>query len=262
MSTPAASWDSQQYLRFEEERTQPCRDLVGRISSRAPAGIVDLGCGPGNSTAVLAQRWPGSRLLGVDSSPEMLERARAGPVPAEWVLADLTEWQPRGPVDLVFSNAALQWIPGHPALIRRLWSWVAPGGAMAFQVPARGSPPPDWIRALDSLRRRPRWRGRVGGDPTESSVLPPGEYYDLLAPDARRVDVWETEYHHVLDDPEAVVEWLRGTVLRPTLARLSDEGERAQFLSALTEEVARAYRRRIDGKVLFPFLRRFVVAYR
>ncbi len=262
MSRPTAPWDSQQYLRFETERTRPCRDLVARIDLDAPEPIVDLGCGPGTSTAVLAARWPRSQLTGVDSSPEMLERARAGPIRAKWISTDLRDWSPDRRFGLVFSNAALHWLPDHRSAIPRCFAWVATGGALAFQVPARPAPPPPWVRALDTVRKRPAWVDVTGGLEPESNVLSLEQYYDLLSPEASRLDLWDTEYHHVLGGPEEVVEWIRATALRPWLARLLDDAARAHFLSDLTAEVARRYPRRPDGRVIFPFLRRFVVAYR
>lgn len=262
MSRSAAPWDSRQYLRFEAERTRPCRDLVACIDLDSPHRIVDLGCGPGNSTAVLAARWPDSPLLGVDSSPDMLERARATSVRADWILADLHDWTPDGRFDLVFSNAALHWLPDHRTVIPRCFAWVSPGGALAFQVPARPVPPPPWVRALDTVRKRAPWAGVTGDLAPESNVLPLEQYYDLLSPEARRLDLWDTEYHHILDGPEEIVEWTRSTALRPWLARLPDDDARARFLEDLTAEVAGQYPRRPDGRVVFPFLRRFVVAYR
>lgn len=262
MPAAAPRWDSAQYLRFEAERTLPCRDLVRRIDLDAPARLLDLGCGPGTSTAVLLEQWPSARAIGVDSSEEMLARARSSGPRAEWVLADLRTWDPEAKLDLVFSNAVLQWVDDHPARIPRLWSWVGPGGALAFQVPARGEPPAAWVEALDELRRRPAWRSDAADDEARSNVLPLARYYDLLRPDARRVDLWDTEYDHVLDGPEAIVEWLRGTALRRWLERLDRPGDRDRFLAELTEEIRARYPRRSDGSVLFPFLRRFVVAYR
>jgi trans-aconitate 2-methyltransferase len=263
MSTPLSRWDARQYLKFEEERTLPSRDLVRRIELAGPTTILDLGCGPGNSTAILAERWPSARIHGVDSSAEMLETARASGTRAEWLRADLATWDPPTPSDLVFSNATLHWLPDHTTLVPRLFRWVAPAGALAFQVPARPAVPAAWTRALAEVRTRTPW-STLGGteDPADANVLPLERYYDLLAPAARRVDLWDTEYDHVLPGPEGVVEWTRGTALRPWLGTLRSDAERAQFLDAYAAEVAREYPRRPDGRVVFPFLRRFVVAYR
>jgi trans-aconitate 2-methyltransferase len=255
----APTWNPQEYLKFERERTLPCRDLVARIELESPAFIADLGCGPGNSTSILAERWPGARIVGVDSSPEMLRAARRSSVPAEWLLADMRDWSPGHPYDLVFSNAALQWVPDQRTEIVRLFRSVATGGAFAAQVPSVTG---GWARAIREVVERPAWDGRLSKDSVNLRSHGLGFYYDLLTPLSRRVELWETRYVHVLSGPDAVVEWVKGTALRPLLDRLPEETARASFLADYTAEIARAYPRRKDGKVLFTFLRRFVVAYR
>jgi len=261
-SPQMVDWDTRQYLRFEKERTQACIDLVHRIDLSAPRTIVDLGCGPGNSTAVLKARWPAARITGVDNSSEMLERARSSDPSVEWVAADIGDWHPREPADLVFSNAALQWLPDHFGLISRLWSMVASGGALAFQLPAPGNQRTRWLGALESLLEEPSWNRLIAGDRAQENVLSPSEYYDLLGKEALRVELWDTEYCHVLPDATAVVEWVKGTALRPILSQFSREEDRNQFLSAYAEEIRRAYPPQKNGHVLFPFLRRFLIAYR
>jgi len=256
------AWNSRQYLRFEAERTLPCRDLVQRIELEAPRRIVDLGCGPGTSTAVLLQRWPWADVVGVDSSPEMLEVARRSHPSVRWVEDDLRRWNPDHPLDLVFSNAVLQWVPDHPTELQRLWQWVAPGGAIAFQVPARETPAPAWLRTFTDIVQQPRWNGHSEGVAATFPVLSAEEYYDLFSPLARRVDLWDTVYGHVLPGPAAVVEWVRGTAIRPWLQELPSDEERAVFLQEYTHAIAAAYPERPDGRIVFPFRRRFVVAYR
>ena len=260
---PAPSWDSAQYLRFERERSLPCRDLVARLEfARPPRRIVDLGCGPGTSTAALACRWPDAELLGVDSSGAMLEVARTTLPSAQWVRADLERWEPAQPLDLVLANAVLHWVPHHERAVPRLFGWVAPGGALAFQVPARSDPPPAWVEALAAVRRRAPWTGRPDGDAAAQNVLPLERYYDLLSGPSRALDLWDTVYEHVLPGPGAIVEWLQGAGLRPWLETLADDDERRAFLQEFREEVSRRYPQREGGRVLFPFLRRFVIAYR
>ncbi|MGI0071806.1 MAG: methyltransferase domain-containing protein [Thermoplasmata archaeon] len=185
-------WDTQRYLQFAEERTQPCRDLVSRIDLARPRRIVDLGCGPGTSTSVLLGRWPAAEVVGVDSSAEMLSVARRLPLAVRWVEEDVRRWSGEAAYDLVFSNAALQWVPDHPHELLRLWERVAPGGALAFQVPARAEPPPGWIRALADVRRRPRWHATFGEGESDHSILSLEGYYDVIAPRAQRIDLWET----------------------------------------------------------------------
>jgi len=257
-----AAWDTQQYLKFENERTLPSRDLVRRIALTAPARVLDLGCGPGTSTAVLCERWPRAEVVGLDSSEEMLQTARRTLPGVRWVRDDLRSFVPERPFDLVFSNAVLHWVPDHPTVLRRIWEWVAPGGALAFQVPARDPPRPPWVEALADLRSRPPWRGRGADADGASPVLSPAEYYEVLAPGAKRVDLWDTVYVHVLAGPGAVVEWVKGTALRSWLEVLTDEPERRAFLDAYQTEIARRYPLQSDGNVLFPFQRRFVIAYR
>ncbi len=256
------AWDSVQYLRFERERTQASHDLVRRIALAAPRTIVDLGCGPGNSTRVLRERWPAARVLAVDSSAEMLETARSTDTGVDWEQGDIASWTPAAPVDLVFSNAALQWLPHHDHLVRNVWSHVGSGGALAFQVPAPGLQRERWAGALRAVLGRPGWEGIASGYRPPENVLSSEGYYDLLSPTAGRVDLWDTEYLHVLPGVTAVVEWVKGTALRPILARLPGDGDRRRFLSDLEEELALIYLPRPDGRVLFPFLRRFVIAYR
>lgn len=257
-----APWDAEQYLLFERERTQPCRDLVHRIELGDPHRIVDLGCGPGTSTAILRERWPNARVVGVDRSSEMLQKARTTDPSGDWTEADLHRWEPDAPCDLVFSNAALHWIPDHARFLARWWRQVAPGGALAFQVPAPGDQRKRWIGALRAVLGRPSWQAAATGDPTQENVLSLAEYYEVLHRGSRRVDLWDTEYCHVLPGPRSVVEWTRGTALRPVLDRLKEEEDRARFLSEYAGEIDRVYPRERDGGVLFPFLRRFVVAYR
>lgn len=257
-----APWDPALYLRFEAERTRPTRDLVARLDLDRPRRIVDLGCGPGTSTAVLRQRWPEAEVVGVDSSAEMLEVARQSDPAVRWTEGDLRTWEPDRPFDLVFSNAALQWLPGHDRELPRLAGWATAGGAFAFQVPARAEPPPQWIQALDAVWRRPTWQGRAGGPESGANVLGLDAYYDILVAGSTRVELWDTEYQHVLDGPHEVVEWVKGAGLRPSLERLRDEAERSAFLRDYTQEIERRFPRRRDGRVLLPFLRRFAIAYR
>jgi trans-aconitate 2-methyltransferase len=253
------TWDAREYLKFERERTLPCRDLVARIELESAALIADLGCGPGNSTTVLAQRWPAAKVVGIDSSEEMLKTARKSSLPAEWLLADMREWNPGHPYDLVFSNAALQWVGNHQIELPRLFRFVGAGGAFAFQIPAGEG---DWTRTIREVAEGPAWRGRFSESVLDLETHQLGFYYDLLSPLCRRIDLWETQYVHILSGPEGVVEWTKGTALRPMLDRLPEDGERASFLADYAAAITKAYPRRPDGKVLFPFLRRFVAAYR
>jgi len=252
-----STWDHAQYLRFEDERTRPARELLARVPLPSARTVVDLGCGPGNSTALLRDRWPSAHVTGVDSSADMLSRARSALDGVQWVEADIGAWRPAAPVDLLFGNAVLQWLPDHATLVPVLFDHLEPGGALAFQVPdnfdepshrlMRETPGP-WRTRLEDVRRSPR-------------VLAPSAYYDLLAPLARSVDVWHTVYQHVMADAEAIVEWVKGTGLRPYLDAL-DADERPAFLAAYRDAIAAAYPAQADGRRLFAFPRLFVVAVR
>lgn len=253
-------WNAQHYLKFGDERTRPAADLVTRIRLDAPQRIVDLGCGPGNSTQVLRARWPEAKVLGVDNSPAMIDSARQKYPDQEWILADLADWSGDKPFDLVFSNAALQWIGDHCVLIPRLFTLVAEGGALAFQIPSRTYAA---VRVhILEISEDAAWRDRMNGPRTRLTMEYPPVYYDVLAGHAAELDIWETEYFHVMESSDAIIDWMSSTGLRPFLAELLDESERQRFVSLLRARVVESYPQHIDGKVLFPFRRTFVLAYR
>ena len=253
-------WDPDHYLRFGNERTRPAIDLVSRIQLDSPRAVVDLGCGPGNSTAVLKRRWPGARVVGIDSSPEMIDAARAADPPGEWVVADLQRWRPREQFDVVFSNATLQWVPDHGSLLAQLFAHVGSGGALAIQIPSRTYA---LVRTLiHEIAADPAWASRMTKPLMLLTMEPLTFYYDRLAPLARSVDAWETEYLHVLTSHAAVVDWISSTGLRPFLQALDTEAEREHFVAMLSERVRESYEVRPDGNVLLPFRRIFVIAYR
>lgn len=254
------SWDANVYLAFADERTRPAADLVARIPAASPARIVDLGCGPGNSTAVLRQRWPGADLLGVDNSPDMIAAARRDYPTCQWLQADIATWAADAPVDVLFANAALHWVPRHDVLFPRLAGMLAPGGALAVQMPAQ--PPSAVHRRIHEIADRPRWRDHLANAREAVRVESPATYYDLLCRLSSRIDLWETEYQHVLGGPEDVVKWVEGTGLRPFLQALPGEDERSAFRAELLAAVEADYPRRADGRVLLPYRRLFVVAVR
>lgn len=256
------AWNPDQYLRFAEERTRPCHDLTARIAVDAPQRIIDLGCGPGNSTQVLAGRWPDAELTGLDSSEEMIAAARRNWPDRSWIHKDIAQWatedQPKH--NVIFSNAALQWVPGHSAIFPKLMKRVAPGGALAVQVPNNIEAPAH--RVARELAGSPQWRDRLPpGGVREWHAHAAPFYYDLLAPPAARVDFWETEYLHVMEGPEAIVEWYKGTGLRPYLAALRSDAEQEQFVAEYLAALRGECPPRADGRVLFPFRRLFLIAY-
>ena len=254
-------WDPGEYLQFGDERGRAFVDLVARVAAEDPGRVVDLGCGPGNLTRLLARRWPDARVEGVDSSPEMVERARAeGETDRlSFRVGDLRDWSPVEPVDVLLSNATLQWVPGHVDLLERLVSAVRPGGWFAFQVPGNFGEPSH--TAIAELRAAPRWRQRLDGvDVEQPSSAEPSVYLDRLVALGCRADVWETTYLQVLQGPDAVVRWISGTGMRPVLGAL-DGTDRADFVAEYRSLVAPAYPERPWGTVL-PYRRIFAVAQR
>ena len=253
-------WNAEHYLKFGDERTRPAADLVAQIRLDSPATIADLGCGPGNSTHLLRDRWPGADVVGIDNSSEMLQAARQQYPEQTWVLADVSRWTPDHPFDLLFSNAAFQWTASHDVLVRRLFDFVLPDGALAFQIPSSTFAT---VRTLIyEISREPRWNDWMDGPRHALTMESPSFYYDVLVGKASHLDIWETEYNHVMDSQESIVDWMASTGLRPFLDVLESEAERNEFRNQLCDRVSRAYESRIDGKVLYPFRRTFVIAYR
>ncbi|HEU4416149.1 MAG TPA: trans-aconitate 2-methyltransferase [Candidatus Angelobacter sp.] len=256
------AWDPNLYLKYADERGRPASDLIAQIHLEAPARIVDLGCGPGNSTALLRQRWPHADLTGVDNSPEMMAQARKKHPDWHWVLGDIESWKPEHEVNLIFSNAALHWVPGHATLFRSLINGVAPGGALAAQMPNNFHSAAHSVMQEVAAGGDPRWSKALATAAGTFAVQPAPFYYDVLRKNASRVDIWETEYQHVMDGPKAVFDWIRSTGMRPYLDRLADDEQRRLFEEMCLEGIQEAYRPNDQGKVLFPFRRMFIVAYR
>ena len=225
----------------------------------APATVYDLGCGAGNVTRFLAERWPAATVTGVDGSAAMLRAARAAAPAATWVEADLATWHPQGPADVLFSNAALHWLDDHPRLFPRLVAGLAPGGVLAVQMPRNHGAPShtEMVAAAEAGPWRERLRPLLRGRP----VAAPSVYHGILAPHVSRLDIWETEYLHVLEGANPVVEWTRGSALKPLLDAL-DEPDRSAFLTEYSGRVSRAYPAEPDGRTLLPFRRVFIVATR
>ncbi len=248
-----STWDAAQYLRFEDERLRPAIDLIERIAHPAPRRVVDLGCGAGNALPILAARFPGAMVTGVDGSAAMLAKAKDFPTEQ----AEIASWAPHEPVDVLFSNAALQWLGGHHALFPRLLSAVAPGGVMAVQMPSMHAAP---LRAeQDRIARKGPWAGTLSRIASAPPILTPGGYYDLLRPRIASLDLWVTEYVHVLRGDDPVVQWAMGTSLRPFLDALQG-AEREGFLDAYRAAMRAAYPPQADGAVLLPFRRLFILA--
>lgn len=263
------AWDPGQYLRHSGHRTRPFHDLLARIPEPPDRGrplrIADLGCGAGNVTALLAERWPAARITGLDNSADMLREARAhaGPTPGggrlDFAPADLTDWVPDEAYDLIVSNAALQWVPGHAESFPAWLAALAPGGTFAFQVPGNGDAPSHAL--LRELCASPRWRDRLGDAGRRAvEILDPADYLARLAALGCAVDAWETTYVHVLPGADPVLDWVKGTGLRPVLTALADDPEATEeFLTAYRARLREAYPAGPHGTV-FPFRRVFVVA--
>jgi trans-aconitate 2-methyltransferase len=272
-------WDAAQYLRFGGERSRPFFDLLARVGAELPGYVVDMGCGPGNLTAVLAERWPTAAVCGVDSSPEMIEAARtlatastprplapsaAGPVATShapglsFMLDDVRHWEPQSLPDVIISNAVLQWVPHHRELLVRWADQLAAGGWLAFQVPGNFDQPSHAI--MREMAASARWRTLLRDVALNRQSADPAGYAELLAQAGLEVDAWETTYVHILHGEDPVLEWYKGSGLRPVLAALDAE-QAAAFLAEYGTRVREAYPASSFGTI-FPFRRVFAVAHR
>ncbi|MBV8684477.1 MAG: trans-aconitate 2-methyltransferase [Caulobacteraceae bacterium] len=254
------TWSARQYVAFEDERTRPVRDLVGAIPGESARRAIDLGCGPGNSTEVLISRFPQASVQGLDSSSDMVEAARRRLPDVPFETASVEKWDDAGPFDVILANAVFHWVPDHARLFPRLIAKLSDGGALAVQMPDNLEEPSH--RLMREVAASGPWAERLAaaaGERTQVGSAP--WYFELLKPLCARVDVWRTTYHHPLAGPGAVVEWFKGSGLRPFVAPL-DEAQRAQFLSRYEAEIAKAYPPAADGTVLLPFPRLFIVAVR
>jgi len=253
-----SDWNPALYTRFEDERTRPAAELLARVPLDAPRVVVDLGCGPGNSTELLVQRFPSARIVGADSSPAMLATARQRLPQLSFEQGDIAQWAPAEPVDLAYANASLQWVGDHPRLLPRLLSALAPGGVLAVQMPDNLDEPSH--RLMRETAAVLLGTPADDGDRHRARILSAPHYYDLLTPQAD-VDVWRTTYYHRMDDAAAIVQWLRATGLKPYVDPLAPELQ-ARFLAEYQRRIERAYSPRADGKRLLAFPRLFIVARR
>ncbi|MCF5655122.1 trans-aconitate 2-methyltransferase [Pseudomonas poae] len=252
------TWSAKQYTMFEQQRTRPVRDLVAAIPNVDVRTAVDLGCGPGNSTQVLAERYPQAQITGMDSSDDMLLDARQRLPALDFELADIGAWNPARQFDVILANASLQWLPDHATLYPHLVSHLTPGGTLAVQTPDNLDEPAHQL-ARDLAAQGP-WAAKIGAvkhNPRHTA----SQYYELLSQHCSTVDVWRTTYQHPLADHAALVEWFKGSALRPFLAPLSDD-EKAAFLQQYHARITQAYPALSDGTVLLPFPRLFIIATR
>lgn len=248
------TWDDAQYLKFADARTRPAAELLARVPAEAPARVVDLGCGPGNSTELLVARWPGAQVTGVDNSEAMLARARETLPKQRFVLSDLRTFRADAPVDVLFANASLHWVPEHARVLPALLDALAPHGSLAFQMPDNYQEPSHRLMREVILKYVPDLSVVKTHPPIESVAF----YYDLLAPRAKHIDIWQTRYEQVVPDAAAIVEWFKGTGLRPYLEAIEPE-QRKAFECEYESAIAGAYPQRADGRLLFSFPRLFIV---
>ena len=252
------TWSPSQYLKFEDERTRPARDLLAAVPLPEAARVVDIGCGPGNSTELLVERFPGAKVVAIDSSPDMLTAARKRLPSVAFAEADVATWMPDQSVDLLFANAVFQWVPDHLAVLARLMDGLVPGGVLAVQVPDNFDEPSH--RLMRESAAAGPWAGKLAAaEGARETIPPPRVYYDRLKPLSARLDVWQTLYNHPLENPHAIVEWVKSTGLRPYLAPL-DPAEQAAYLADFETRIAAAYPPLVDGRVLLRFPRLFLVA--
>jgi len=251
-------WNPALYRRYEDERTRPAAELLARVPLTEATQAVDLGCGPGNSTELLVQRFAGAAVVGIDNSEAMLASARERLPQARFEFGDIATWQPALPPHLIYANAALQWVPDHEALIPRLFAALAPGGVLAIQMPDNREEPTH--RMMREVAAEAPWAQAIGNpDRLRTELLGIDGYYDLLAGEAAAVDVWRTAYQHPMACAAAIVEWVRGTGLKPFVDPLPGE-LKTSYLAEYERRIARAYPARADGRLLLAFPRMFIVA--
>ena len=252
------TWSAKQYTMFEQQRTRPVRDLVAAIANGEVHSAVDLGCGPGNSTEVLAERFPQAQVTGMDSSDDMLVDARKRLPQLNFELADIGAWSPSQKYDVILANASLQWLPNHATLYPHLVDQLTPGGTLAVQTPDNLDEPAH--RLAREVAADGPWAAKIGAV-KHNERHTASYYYELLSKHCSTVDVWRTTYQHPLADHAAVVEWFKASALRPFLAPLTDS-EKAAFLQQYQARITQAYPALADGTVLLPFPRLFIIATR
>lgn len=256
-------WQAETYLSFKEERTRPAVDLLARVNQANPKLVIDLGCGPGNSTLLLQQRWPSANIIGVDNSKDMLENAQNKNPHIKWQYADINTWLPETAPNIIFANAVLQWLDNHDLLIPKLFEFLSVQGTLAIQMP-RNYDQATHTTIVEMINKQP-WHNKLSHllryDDSEKNwpVHPPEIYYELLAPLSKKIDIWQTEYFTVLEGDNPVAKWSEGTALRPFLSALV-EPERTIFLNEYKEKIAQIYRPSKQGKTLLPFRRIFIIA--
>ncbi len=251
-------WNPDLYLKFNRERIQPSRDLISRINYEKPEKIIDIGCGPGNSTQMLARRWPDASVTGIDSSPAMIKKAATDFPDGNWKLRDAGKDVIEEKYDIVFSNAAIQWIPGHEKLLRKFHSLLNNNGLLAVQVPLSRDMPLG--KSIEEIARNKRWNSLTKDATTLFTIHNSPWYYDRLSGIFNSIEIWETSYIHAMDSHNSILEMIRSTGLKPYLEGLGSEEEKSDFESLVFKSINKHYPRQKNGKVLFPFKRLFFIA--
>jgi trans-aconitate 2-methyltransferase len=249
-------WNPGLYLKYRNERTQPAIDLISKINiAFQPDTILDIGCGPGNSSRALLQRWPNAKLMGIDSSVSMIEKAKADYPANTWIVADASDFNPDIKYDIVFSNATIQWIPNHESLFKKLSGMVNSGGVLAIQVPRFDEMP--LSKAIFSIAGKEKWREQIKGCAELFTYHDYKYYYDLLSKDFKSIELWQTDYLHILESQYSIIEWIRSTGMKPYLDCLKDE-DKPLFENNVLGELKLYYPLQNNGKVIFPFKRLFM----
>jgi len=250
-----SDWQPDLYLQFKSERTQPSIDLVSKINQVNPKRIIDIGCGPGNSTQILAQKWPKSKIVGIDSSASMIEKAKQDYPNQEWIIANASSYESEMKFDIVFSNAVIQWIPNHEELLIKFHNLLSDEGVVAVQVPQFWNMPLGKI--IDNIANDTRWKDQTDGVSELLTIHNHSFYYDILSDLFNVIELWETHYIHVLENHLAIMEMMRSTGLKPYLERLVNESDKKEFEEAVLSDIRKAYPIQKNGKVLLPFNRLF-----
>lgn len=248
-------WSPEQYLRFSRERKLPSVDLLSRITEKSPANVIDVGCGPGNSTRLLKERWPSARVVGLDNSPAMIERAKTDSPGGEWLLAEAGTARIEGTFDLAFSNATIQWVPDHPGLMQWFRNLLNKDGVLAVQIPLFSNMPLG--ASIDRVSKSIRWEKALGTVGNLLTFHTPREYFDMLSPLFSSIEMWETRYIHIFDDQRAIFDMISSTGLRPYVNALATNEERNAFEAEVYETIRKDYPLQNNGQVLFPFYRLF-----
>lgn len=252
-----SDWSSEQYLKFKKQRTQPAVDLAERIAADQPKNILDIGCGPGNSTAVLKERFPGADILGVDNSENMIDKAKASYPDLDFRICDITcELDKLDTYDVIFSNACLQWIPNHREFIPAFFGKLNEKGVLAVQIPMNGEEP--LFKIMSKVIAEPRWNFSDMNIEINETLLPE-EYFDILSSCTESFDIWETVYYHRMPSIEAMVEWVKGTRLRPYINAL-DKSNAKLLENEIAERAAEIYGKQKNGEIIFKFRRFFFTA--